>query len=51
MTEDHKVVLSQSPLSPLTKVTDISQQSNPEDTFNGDTIQSTYKYISNGLPR
>uniref|UniRef100_A0A4W2CXM3 Doublecortin domain containing 1 n=1 Tax=Bos indicus x Bos taurus TaxID=30522 RepID=A0A4W2CXM3_BOBOX len=51
MTEDHKVVLCQSPLSPLTKVTDISQQSNPEDTFNGDTIQSTYKYISNGLPR
>ncbi|XP_043337472.1 doublecortin domain-containing protein 1 [Cervus canadensis] len=51
MTEDHKVLLSQSPLSPLTKVTDIPQQSNPEDTFNGDTIQSTYKYISSALPR
>ncbi|XP_042089242.1 doublecortin domain-containing protein 1 [Ovis aries] len=51
MTEDHRAVLSQSPLSSLTKVTDISQQSNPEDTFNGDTIPSTYKDISKGSPR
>ncbi|XP_069410749.1 doublecortin domain-containing protein 1 isoform X2 [Ovis canadensis] len=51
MTEDHRAVLSQSPLSSLTKVTDTSQQSNPEDTFNGDTIPSTYKDISKGLPR
>lgn len=51
MTEDHRAALSQSPLSPLTKATEVSQRSNPEDTFNGDTIHPIYKYISNDLPR
>ncbi|XP_061057515.1 doublecortin domain-containing protein 1 isoform X2 [Eubalaena glacialis] len=47
MTEDHRAALSRSPLSP----TEVSQQSNPEDTFNGDTVHPIYKYISNDLPR
>ncbi|KAM9080560.1 doublecortin domain-containing protein 1 isoform 7-T8 [Megaptera novaeangliae] len=51
MTEDHRAALSRSPLSPLTKATEVSQQSNPEDTFNGDTVHPIYKYISNDLPR
>ncbi|XP_059787305.1 doublecortin domain-containing protein 1 isoform X14 [Balaenoptera ricei] len=51
MTEDHRAALSRSPLSPLTKATEVSQRSNPEDTFNGDTVHRIYKYISNDLPR
>ncbi|XP_038310280.1 doublecortin domain-containing protein 1 isoform X4 [Canis lupus familiaris] len=49
--DDHEAFLSQSSLSPLTRAMEVSQQSNAEGTFNGDTIHLIYKYISKDLPR
>nr|XP_031536929.1 doublecortin domain-containing protein 1 [Vicugna pacos] len=51
MAEDHRATLSQSSLSPLTETSEVSQQSNPEGTFSGDTTHPSYKYISNDVPR
>ncbi|XP_054441943.1 doublecortin domain-containing protein 1 [Pteronotus mesoamericanus] len=50
-TEDHRAVPFRSSLIPLTKAINVSQQSNSEGTFNGDTFHSIYKYISNDLTR
>ncbi|XP_039722258.1 doublecortin domain-containing protein 1 isoform X1 [Pteropus medius] len=50
-TEDHRAALSQSSLSPMTKATEVSQQSNSEGIFNGDTVHPIYKYISSDLPQ
>ncbi|XP_054555271.1 doublecortin domain-containing protein 1 [Talpa occidentalis] len=50
-TEDHRVSLSQSSLSPLMKATEISQQSNTEDTLNGCMMDPIYKYNSSDLMR
>ncbi|XP_044922016.1 doublecortin domain-containing protein 1 isoform X1 [Mustela putorius furo] len=49
--DDHRASLSQSSLSPLTKAMKVSQQSNAEDTFNGDTIHPISKCILKDLPR
>ncbi|XP_007941506.2 doublecortin domain-containing protein 1 [Orycteropus afer afer] len=49
--EDHSETLSQSSLSSLTKATEISQQSNPESTLDGNIVDPIYKYISNDLSR
>lgn len=48
-TEDHRAALSQSSLSLMTKATEVSQQSNSEGIFNGDTVHPIYKYISSDL--
>ncbi|XP_045749937.2 doublecortin domain-containing protein 1-like [Mirounga angustirostris] len=50
-TDDHGASLSQSSLSPLTIVMEVSPQSNAEGTFSGNTIHPTYKCISKDLPR
>lgn len=50
-TEDHRTALSQSPLSPWSKATEVSQQSNSEGTYSGDTVHPTYKHVSNDVPR
>nr|XP_025734910.1 doublecortin domain-containing protein 1 [Callorhinus ursinus] len=50
-TDDHRASLSQSSLSPLTNAMEVSQQSNAEGTFSGNTIHPTYKCISKDLPR
>lgn len=50
-TEDHRAALSQSPLSPWTKATEVSQQSNSEGTCPGDAIHPAYKHMSNDGPR
>uniref|UniRef100_A0A671EK97 Doublecortin domain containing 1 n=1 Tax=Rhinolophus ferrumequinum TaxID=59479 RepID=A0A671EK97_RHIFE len=50
-TEDHRAALSQSPLSPWSKATEVSQQSNSEGTYSGDTVHPTYKHVSNDVPR
>ncbi|XP_060032633.1 doublecortin domain-containing protein 1 [Erinaceus europaeus] len=50
-TEDHKAVLSHFSLSSMTTLTDISQESNSEDTFNENTMDPTYKCILSDLPR
>nr|XP_012641261.1 doublecortin domain-containing protein 5 isoform X4 [Microcebus murinus]XP_020142122.1 doublecortin domain-containing protein 5 isoform X4 [Microcebus murinus] len=49
--EDHREALSQSSLSPLTKVMELSQQSHPEGTLEGNTVDPIYKYVLNDLPR
>ncbi|XP_008572966.1 PREDICTED: doublecortin domain-containing protein 1, partial [Galeopterus variegatus] len=49
--KDHREARSQSSLFPLTKAMEVSQQSNPEGTLDGNTMDTTYKYISNDLPR
>ncbi|XP_019506241.1 PREDICTED: doublecortin domain-containing protein 5 [Hipposideros armiger] len=50
-TEDHRAALSQSVLSPWTKATGVSQQSNSEGTCSGDAIHPAYKHMSNDGPR
>ncbi|XP_012505002.1 PREDICTED: doublecortin domain-containing protein 1 [Propithecus coquereli] len=49
--EDHREALFQSSLSPLTKVMEVSQQSNPKGTLDGNTVDPICKYVLNDLPR
>ncbi|XP_055138016.1 doublecortin domain-containing protein 1-like [Symphalangus syndactylus] len=49
--EDHREALSQSSLSLLTKTMQVLQQSSPEGTLDGNTVNPIYKYILNDLPR
>uniref|UniRef100_I3M1R9 Doublecortin domain-containing protein n=1 Tax=Ictidomys tridecemlineatus TaxID=43179 RepID=I3M1R9_ICTTR len=48
--DDHWETLSHSPLSPLTKVVEESQQSNPVDALHGNTMDPIYTYILNDIP-
>ncbi|XP_024304246.1 doublecortin domain-containing protein 1 isoform X12 [Homo sapiens] len=49
--EDHREALSQSSLSLLTEAMEVLQQSSPEGTLDGNTVNPIYKYILNDLPR
>ncbi|XP_055212874.1 doublecortin domain-containing protein 1 isoform X4 [Gorilla gorilla gorilla] len=49
--EDHREALSQSSLSLLTETMEVLQQSSPESTLDGNTVNPIYKYILNDLPR
>ncbi|XP_054380519.1 doublecortin domain-containing protein 1 isoform X8 [Pongo abelii] len=49
--EDHREALSQSSLSLLTETMEVLQQSSPEGTLDGNTVNPIYKYILNDLPR
>ncbi|PNI78859.1 DCDC1 isoform 1 [Pan troglodytes] len=49
--EDHREALSQSSLSLLPEAMEVLQQSSPEGTLDGNTVNPIYKYILNDLPR
>ncbi|XP_027627486.1 doublecortin domain-containing protein 1, partial [Tupaia chinensis] len=49
--EEHKEVLSQPSLSPLSETMAVLQQISPEGTSDGSTVDPIYKCISNDLPR